>query len=154
MIATPAIVETEAHPAAVIRLTIPRGEMMKAFGPAVGELMAALASQGVAPIGAIFAHHLKMSPDAFDFELGVSIGAPVTAVGRVKPGELPKAKVARTIYGGRYEGLPSAWAEFDRWIKANGCEPAEDLWEIYSVGPQSTSDPADWRTELNRPLKS
>ena len=39
-------------------------------------------------------------------------------------------------------------------IKANGHEQAENLWELYSVGPQSTPDPASWRTELNRPLKS
>ena len=77
MIATPWILQTEAHAAAVIRLTIPRGEMMKAFGPAVGEVMAALARQGVEPVGAVFAHHLKMSPDAFDFELGVQVPAPV-----------------------------------------------------------------------------
>ena len=49
MITTPQILQTEAHPAAVIRLTIPRNEIMKAFGPAVGELMAALAAQGVEP---------------------------------------------------------------------------------------------------------
>ena len=115
--------------------------------------MAALAAQGVESIGAVFAHHLKMSPDTFDFELGVKVAAPVIVTGRVKPGELPAAKVARTIYSGPYEGLPSAWGEFDQWLKANGHEQAADLWDLYSVGPQSTPDPAQWRTELNRPLK-
>ena len=31
-------------------------------------------------------------------------------------------------------------------------EPAANLWEVYSVGPQSSPDRANWRTELNRPL--
>ena len=44
MLSTPEIVQTSAEQAAVIRLTIPRSEMMKQFGPAVGELMAALAA--------------------------------------------------------------------------------------------------------------
>ncbi len=154
MIATPEILQTEAAAAAVIRLTIPRCEMMTAFGPAVGELMAELARQGLELVGAVFAHHLALSPDAFDFELGVKVSAPVTAAGRVKPGELPAVKVARTIYSGPYEGLPSAWGEFDGWMKANGRQPAGSLWELYSVGPQSTPDPANWRTELNRPLKT
>src|SRR5258707_798700 len=92
--------------------------------------------------------------DTFDFELGVKVAAPVKATGRVKPGELPATKVARTIYSGPYEGLPSAWGEFDAWMKANNHEKAESLWELYSVGPQSTPDPANWRTELNRPLKT
>lgn len=153
MLDTPQIIQTTAQPAAVIHLTVPRSDMMKVFGPAVGELMAALAAQGIKPEGAIFAHHLKMSADNFDFELGVRVSTPVKAIGRMTPGELPAAKVARTVYSGRYEGLPAAWGEFTNWIKANGHEQADDLWELYSVGPQSTRDPAGWRTELNSPLK-
>lgn len=85
MLATPQIIHTKAQEAAVIRLAIPRSEMMKVFGPAVGEFTAALASQGVEPVGAVVAHHLKMSPSTFDFELGVKVSAPVNAAGRVKP---------------------------------------------------------------------
>ena len=154
MISIPQILQSKAEAAAVIHLTVPRTEMMKVFGPAVGELMAALAKQGVAPAGAVFAHHLKMSADTFDFELGVKVNGAVLPAGRVKPGELPAAKVARTIYSGPYEDLPSAWGEFNTWLKSNGHEQAEDLWEVYSVGPQASPDPANWRTELNRPLKA
>jgi effector-binding domain-containing protein len=114
--------------------------------------MAALAAQGIEPVGAVFAHHLKMSPDTFDFELGVKVAAPVKATGRVRPGQLPAAKVARTVYSGPYEGLPFAWGELNKWIKKNGYDRAENLWEVYLVGPQSSPDPANWRTELNRPL--
>ena len=149
---TPEIIQTEVQHAATIHLTIPRNEMMKVFGPAVGELMAALAEQGTGPVGAVFAHHLKMSRNTFDFELGVKVSAPVKATGRVKPGQLPAVKVARAVYSGPYEGLPSAWGEFDKWMRANGHEQAENLWEVYSVGPQSSPDPANWRTDLNRPL--
>jgi effector-binding domain-containing protein len=154
MLATPQIVQTNAQAAAVIRLTIPRSEMMKVFGPAVGDLMTTLAAQGVEPVGAVFAHHLKMTPDTFDFELGVKVSTPVKATRRVKPGQLPAAKVARTVYSGPYEDLPSAWGEFVTWIKANGHEQAENLWEVYSIGPQSTPNSANWRTELNRPLSN
>lgn len=154
MLDTPQIIDTTAEEAAVIRLTIPRNEMMKQFGPAVAELFSVLASQSVRPIGAVFAHHLTMSPGMFDFELGVVVTAPVKTSGRVKPGQLPSARVARTIYTGPYEGLPSAWGEFDAWMKANGLSKADDLWEVYSVGPQSTPDSSTWRTELNRPLRS
>ena len=152
MIATPQIIQTSVQRAAVIRLTILRSEMMKVFGPAVGELMTALAAQGVEPVGAVFAHHLKMSPDTFDFELGVKVSAPVKTAGRMKPGQLPAARVARTVNSGPYEGLPSAWGEFVTWMKANGHEQADNLWEVYSIGPQSSPDPANGRTELNRPL--
>jgi len=153
MIATPEIVQTKPEMAAVIHLTIPRAEMMKSFGPAVGELVAELAKQGLTPQGAVFAHHLTMSAATFDFELGFRINTPVKANGRVKPCELPAARVARTIYSGPYEGLHPAWGEFNQWMKANGLRQAAGLWEVYSVGPETTPDPANWRTELNRPLK-
>ena len=152
MLSTPEIVQTRAEQAAVIRLTIPRSEMMKQFGPAVSELMSTLAAQGIAPVGAVFAHHLTMSADTFDFELGVRTASPVKPAGRVQASELPAAKVARTVYSGPYEGLPPAWGDFTSWIKTNGHRQAEDLWEVYAVGPQSSPDPASWRTELNRPL--
>ena len=60
--------------------------------------------------------------------------------------------MARTVYHGPYEGLGAAWGEFMDWIAANGHTPADDLWEVYSVGPETSPDPAGWRTEFNRPL--
>ena len=152
MLSAPEIIHTTAQDAAVIHLTVPRSEMMKVFGPAVAELMKTLADQGIEPVGAVFAHHLKMSSETFDFELGVKVLRPVKAAGRVKPGELPATKVARAVYTGPYEGLFGAWAEFNTWMKANGHVQGDSLWEVYSVGPQSSPDPTTWRTELNRPL--
>ena len=154
MIATPEIVQTNAEQAAVIHLTIPRAEMIKTFGTAVDELAAELTRQGVTPQGAVFAHHLITSTVTFDFELGIIVNRPVQVNGPVKPGELPAAKVARTIYGGPYEGLHLAWIEFNQWMKANGLRQADSLWEVYSVGPETTPDPANWRTEMIRPLEN
>ncbi|QLP98020.1 MAG: GyrI-like domain-containing protein [Rhodoblastus sp.] len=153
MLTTPQIVTTQAQRAAVIRLSIARSEMMKTFGPAVAELRATLAAQGVRAAGPVFAHHLTMSDQRFDFQLGVVVDRAVTASGRVEPGGLPAAVVARAVYSGAYEGLSSAWGALMGWIKDAGREPAADLWEVYVVGPQTATDPADWRTELYRPLK-
>ena len=152
MLDTPQITQTSAQSAAVIRLTIPREEMRHVMGPAIGELMATIAAQGIAPVGPLFSHHLTMPSDIFDFEVGVPVAAPVSATGRVQPGQLPAVKVARAIYRGGYEGLGSAWGEFMGWIADNGHTPAPNLWECYVAGPESSPDPADWRTELNRPL--
>jgi effector-binding domain-containing protein len=93
-----------------------------------------------------------MTPEAFDFDICVPVSAPVTAVGRVKPGQRPAVKVVRTVYHGPYEGLGLAWREFSEWMEANGYKTAADLYECYVVGPESTADPANWRTELSRPV--
>ena len=152
MIDPPEIVHTTAQPAALIHLTVRRNQMREVMGPGLSELRAALKSQGIEPTGPWFAHHLKMDGKVFDFEIGLPVASPVAAQGRMKPGVLPAATIARTHYRGPYEGLPGAWPELEAWIEANGHESALDLWEVYVVDPSVSADPAAWTTQLNRPL--
>ena len=152
MLDAPTVTKADAQETAVIHLTIPRAEIRNVMGPGIGELMATVAAQGIATAGPWFTHHLRMDPQVFDFEIGVPVTAPVASAGRVKAGHLPATKVARTVYRGGYEGLGAAWGEFDAWIAGQGHTPQGDLWECYMAGPESSSDPAGWRTELNRPI--
>lgn len=152
MIETPRITQTATQLTALVHLTIPRDQIAQVMGPSIMEVMSTLTAQGIAPAGTWFTHHLRMEPEIWDFEICVPVTAPVTAAGRVQPGQLRAATVARTVYQGPYEGLGDAWGEFMKWIEAEGHTPAPDLWEVYVVGPESSPDPAAWRTELNRPL--
>ena len=152
MIDTPKIVDTEAQLTAAIHLTIPRDQMPQHFGPAVEELLGVLATQHIAPQGAAYAYHLSMPPGMFDLEIGFIVDATVVATGRVKASQLPATKVARTIYRGPYEGLHEAWSELNAWMEKERLKLAPDLWEHYIVGPQSTTEPSEYQTELNRPL--
>ena len=152
MIDTPRITRTDAQSTAVIHLTIPRTEIRSVMGPGIKELMATVSAQGITPAGPWFTHHLHMDPATFEFEIGVPVSAPVAPSGRVNPGQLPATTVAQTVFHGGYEGLATAWQEFDAWIKAQGRTPAGDLLERYVVGPESGPDPSAWRTELTRPL--
>jgi len=152
MLDTPKITETVTQLTAIIPLTIPRAEIQHVMGPGIGELMAAVAAQGLTPTGPWFTHHRRMDPAVFDFEISVPVSAPVAAVGRVRPSQWPAMTVARAVYRGPYEGLGDAWGTFDAWIAENGHKAAPDLWECYVAGPESGSDPKAWRTELNRPL--
>lgn len=152
MIDEPQIVDTPIQHAAVIHLTIPREEIRNVMGPGLAELMATVAAQGLKPSGSWFTHHFRMAPTTFDFEIGVPVDQPVVAAGRVKPGQLPAGRVARTVYQGGYEGLGGAWGKLGDWISAGGHTPGENLWEVYKSGPEANPDPTSWRTELNRPL--
>ncbi len=152
MLETPQIISSAAQLAAVTRLTVPRAEIRSVMGPALSEVMAAVTAQRVGPAGPWFTHHLRMDPAVFDFEVCVPVTAPISPVGRVRPGELAAATVARAIYRGGYEGLGAAWGELAAWIAAHGHSTRADLWEIYAAGPETGPDPAVWRTELNWPL--
>jgi effector-binding domain-containing protein len=146
------VMESADQLTACIAVVVPRNEIQTVMGPTIREVYAVLAEQGIAPAGPWFTHHRRRPTDTFDFDVCVPVSSPVAPAGRVKPGRLPAARVARAVYSGPYEGLAAAWGEFCAWIEANGHTPREDLWERYIVGPESSPDPAAWRTELNRPL--
>ncbi|WP_257305661.1 GyrI-like domain-containing protein [Geothrix campi] len=152
MLDEPQIVQVTAQATAVIPFLIPRSAIQQVMGPGIQELLATLTTQGIVPTGPVFSHHFRMHADVFDFEIGVPIPSPVMPAGRVKPGQWPAGTVARTNYHGGYEGLSSAWGEFDAWLAAAGRTPARDLWECYATGPELGPDSAAWRTELIRPL--
>lgn len=152
MIDTPHIVAAPAQQTAAIHLTIPRDEIRTVMGPAIGEVMQAVAAQGMRPAGPVFSYHFQPPGDTFDFEVGVPVTADVAASGRVKQSALPATRVARTIYRGPYEGLGAAWGEFIQWIEGQGLKSGPALWESYVTGPESGSDASKWETELNRPL--
>jgi len=153
MIGTPEITETRPRAAAVIHVTVSRDEIRTVMPVAIREILATLSSQGIAPVGPLFDHHLKTSEQAFDFEVGFPIVSPIQPTGRVKNGELPGARIARVVMSGDYEGLAVAWAEFREWMKREGHMGRGDFWQIFTAGPESSPDSANWRTELCLPLK-
>jgi effector-binding domain-containing protein len=74
------------------------------------------------------------------------------AAGRVRAGQLPGGRIVRAVHQGPYEGLHGAWSEFGAWMKDEGHRGRGDIWEIYAKGPESSANPADWRTELCVPI--
>ena len=152
MIETPNIAQLPAQAMATLHIVTPRSKMQEVMGPGIGEVMAAAKAQGIGPTGPWFTHHRKITPETFDFDICVPVSAPVSPTGRVVPDERPALGVARTVYHGPYEGLGGAWHEFMQWIAAQGLHAASDLYECYRVGPETSPDPSEWRTELIRPL--
>jgi effector-binding domain-containing protein len=152
MLDEPQILQTTAQLTAFIPVVIPRAQIREVMGPGLEELKATVAGQGIEITGPWFTHHVRLDPDVFDFEISVPVASPVTASGRVRPGECPAMTVARTVYHGGYEGLGAAWEEFDERVGAHDHLLMPDLREVYLVGPWTHPDPADWQTELVRQL--
>ena len=152
MIDTPLITQSPEQVTAMIHLKVPCSEIQQVMGPAIQEVYAAIGAQGLKPMGPWFTYHTRRPTDSFDMEVSVPIDRPITATGRVKPGKRRAAKVARTVFQGPYEKLVEGWGEFMDWIEKEGLPTTEDLWESYLVGPETTDNSEEWRTELNRPL--
>ena len=149
---SPQILDLPAFRVARIHITTPASEIRPAMHAGLRELREALASQGIEPTGPWFTHHLKVPDQTFDFEICLPVSVEVKAQDRVAMGEIRGARTARTIYRGDYGGLGEAWGRFMQWINAEGLNPAPDLWEVYVSGPEASPHPADWQTQLNRPL--
>jgi effector-binding domain-containing protein len=153
MLDTPHITQSPSQLIASIHLSaVPWAKMREVMGPGLAELREAVGAQGLRVIGPWFNHHLRRPTDTFDFEICLPVAMPVSAVGRVRPGEIRAATVARTVHHGPFDGLGSAWGELQAWILAQGHAAGADFWECYLVGPETSADPAAWRTELNQPL--
>lgn len=152
MIEVPSLVDSPAQAAAMIPLLIPRQAIATEMGPAIREVFAALGAQGLRPAGPWFCYHRRLDPEYFDFEVSVPVDGMVVDSGRVRAGLRPAARVAGTVMRGAYEQLHAAWPALDRWVAEQGLRARGDFWEVYRIGPESSADPADWRTELNRVL--
>ena len=149
MIEIPKIIDTVDRPYAALHLTVARSEMQNIMGPSIRDVYAEVAARGLSPTGPWFTHHLRRPTETFDFEVCVPVGADFAGTGRIEGKTWPAMTVARTQLHGDYSGLGAAWGEFAAWIAVQGLKTAPDLWEVYSVGPESSNNPADWRTEMN-----
>ena len=152
MLEPPQILDCPPQMLAVTRLTIPRGEMMKRFDPAVREVLEVLKRQATAPAGPVTAHYLAFPNEIFDFELGFPVTRAIAPEGTVYPVEQPAQKIIRTVYTGPFAGLPSAWGVFQNYILARKYRYAGDFREAYLNDPNTVSDPTEYRTELVRIL--
>ena len=155
MLDTPQLAHHCAQPAAVIRLTVPRTHIQTVMGPAMAELMATLASQGIAPAGPMFSRHFRIdprfstSPSAFP-----SLPRSPLAAG-FSLGSCRRHRAAAVVpRHGPYEGAwerPGKPLRPGRWRRQRPAARPR-LWECYLSGPESSPDPATWATELNQPV--
>lgn len=152
MISATEILTLPAQPTAMIAIEIPASEIRQAMGAGIGELHAALAAQGIAQTGPWFTHHKRPPTDSFDFEIHLPIASSIAQTGRIHAGQRPEIQVARVVYSGGYEGLGSAWGQFLDALSAQGIKTTPDLWEVYTVGPESGPDATAYRTELIKPI--
>jgi len=148
----PVIVTTEPLHYAALRQTCPTDQISQVMGSGIAEVVAALKAQDRNPSGAWFTHHFHRPVETFDFEICFPVAEAIAPHGRVTPGIWPAMTVARTIYHGNYSGLPHAWPELEKWMKAENHPQGTEFWERYLVNPNDSPDPEEWRTELNWPL--
>jgi effector-binding domain-containing protein len=122
------------------------------------DIIMLMGKKGIAPVGAPFAywHNMNsesMSRGVFDMECGFSIGKPVEGEGQIRSSKLPGGKVITALHVGPYETLAETYGLIQAWIKENGYQVEEDMWETYLTNPCEVPDKSKWMTEIFWPIK-
>jgi effector-binding domain-containing protein len=138
-----------------IRMHTRLAELGPEAGRAMGELFAHLGQAGAAPDGPPFAlyHGAPSEDEQVDVEFCVPVSRPMSGAGRISGRELAGGPAAYTLHRGRYDAVGPVYAALQRWIQEHGHECADAPREIYLVGPQQVTDPAQLRTEIQWPIR-
>lgn len=124
-------------------------------GPLWQELMAHLQRHGVKPVGPCFTmyHDECYKEKDVDAEVGEPIGAALCPeTDRIKVRTLPDRTVAAAVHHGPYEGLNAAYRAIASWLEANGYHLCGPDREVYIVGCDRSSHPAQYVTEIQIPI--
>jgi effector-binding domain-containing protein len=146
-----ALVEVEPRRTAAIAATTAWDDFPNLWGPLLDEVYVfvrqcpefAAATEGTA--GPHWRNIMLYRDREPNVEVGVLAPCPFAGGGRVIESTLPGGRVATTVHHGDYTRLGETHDAVRRFIRSEGLEPAEIVWEIYGHGGP---DPSAVTTEL------
>ncbi len=103
-----------------------------------------------------FEQGLQQAPTTsgfFRYEFGLPIAKPIKAPKGLAVKQLPIRKVASALHIGPYEPLHLAFRELNLWCFQQQ-KPYDQMLEVYHTGPLETSDPNNYRTEVQYVLEA
>ena len=132
----------------------PIQQMGKTMGRVFGEIFRYLGPKGINPTGPpVAVYYSSPDSDPVDFEVCVPVPSGVTGEGKVKAKTLPGGRMASLIYVGPYREIGFAYSILTQWIEKSEYSPAGPCREVYLKGPQETSNPEEYRTEILKPIE-
>ncbi len=141
-----------------IRESAPIASIPERMGKIFSEILTFIGKKGIALAGAPFAYWHNMNSDSiskgiFDMECGFPINVPVEGEGRIKRSKLPGGQVITAMHIGSYETLAETYEVVMSWIKENGYQVEENMWETYLTNPAEEPDKSKWMTKIFLPIK-
>jgi effector-binding domain-containing protein len=147
--------EVGSQPILSIRAVVRTLELVGFFDEACSEIMAYLIQAGVHAVGpprSLWHSAPGQIPDGSDIETCLPVARPVEPSGRMRYRELPGGLEAFTVHHGAYDDMGNAFDAVWQWIQANGYELVGPPCDVVLVGPNETSDPSAYRTEIVYPV--
>lgn len=147
----PQLVTRDEQECAVVRETVPMGELIEFFPRAFETSMAAAAAQGRRVVGPPFGIYFGMPTDVVDVAAGFPLDGPVAASGGVTPYRLPGGRVVEFLHVGTYDTMRDSYAAIYAWMGEHGLAPAPFMWESYLTEPDPAR-PEETRTLITWPV--
>lgn len=134
---------------------------LEELGESIGACLAALYSRaGVHGLGIAgppeVAYLSDFSLDGLDIEVRVPIAGSQPGAAQVDAASvvtLPAQRCVCTVHTGPYERLGDAYRALEQWLAEQPYDAAGPAIETYVTGPDETSSPDDYRTEITIPIE-
>ena len=145
--------ELQPQATLAVRVSVPMSAISTVMGEVFGELYGYMGRAGLTPAGMPYARYHSFGAEEIDMEVGAPVSGVAEGEGRMVPGELPGGPAAVTWHIGPYDTLAAAYDAITAWMGQQGREPAGAPWEAYWTGPDTVTDPAEYRTEVFWPIR-
>ncbi len=147
--------EAAAAEVACIRGRSPLAEIADRAGHAFGELYRYLGQLGLRPAGPPLSiyHGPPEEEDELEIEWCVPCARTLAGRGPIEGRALPAATVACVVHAGPYEEVGPCYGALVQWMQSHGHAEAGPPREVYLVGHAQTSDPQEFRTEIQWPIE-
>jgi effector-binding domain-containing protein len=146
------LVSTEERHAVSIQGRVKMSDIPQFVGRAYSEIWMEMKRNGWEIAGPPFAFYRSCSDGEVDLDCGFPVKGEAVGADRARPFTLPAVKAARALHKGPYMELVRTYEMVERWIKAKGLEPADQMWEYYLNDPAMVS-PEELMTEIIWPIK-
>ena len=158
MIGEPKLDERPERHSVGIRTQVPMRQLPTVIPQLLGEVLARMKKQGVAPAGAPFIrYHVIDMASTMDIELGWPVASAVAGDDRIQAGVLPAGRYASLVYTGVQRGVEAnaallTWGAeqglvWDSWVAEHG-DAFGSRYESFLTEPEHEPDPAKWDTEV------
>lgn len=100
-------------------------------------------------------HKIDLENGSVLFSSCIPVRERIITEGDIFTGYLPPEKTFKTVFKGHYKYLSELWPRIYSELKTQGFTPIEKgySFEIYSIGPKDSENPADWTTEIYIPIE-
>ena len=146
------LITTEERHAVSIQGSVKMADVPQFIGGAYSEIWMEMKRNGWECTGPPFVYYRSWSGGEVDLDCGFPIKGETVGTGRIRPFALPAVKAARALHKGAYTDLVRTYGMVDQWIKAQGLEPADYMWEYYLNDPTMVAQ-EELMTEIIWPIK-